>query len=424
VPRPVLKNPATWFGATVPLIMLISAANNFPGFRVTSSWESVLSASGVGVTLAAPVLAAGAAAATGSSERWLRAIEFAASRELLTRVLMSIWPLIAGAACGYVLVVWVFVNGSSPQGFVPRAALVVVAFVCSVVVSTLVGSGVGLLLPSAVAVPLAGVGSYVTVVLALIVGEPSSGNLLGYSMFTSPQSLSSEIAATAFVSPLLLALACILAFATAAIRRRTIAVAMSIAVIGAGYAGAATVAAGLDFPPVVARDAGEMRCADELCLWPELEGERERLRGILSGVDAVLAEEGIARPGVVSAKITPTPEDGFLTATPDLEWDVEPGTPGRYAMWALAIGLQRSAACTHGEVPTGDQYREADRAVAALGIALGVPVDLASVPYRSDLLEESAGWGAADVYATLRIETSAEGFAVYRDWLEEEKPCM
>jgi hypothetical protein len=424
---PLLKNPATWFGALVPPILLVSAANNFSSFRVTSSWEAVLSAAGIGITLAAPVLAAGAAAASGSSERWRRSVGLATTRMLARRLFSSVWPLIAAGIVGYLLVTALFVSGSEPHGLVPRAGLVVLAFTSCVIVSTMIGGGIGLILPSAVAVPVSAIGSYVAVVIPLVNGEPESGNLLGYSIFTSPQSLSTQVLPMAYATPVVLAIGVVLAVVVAGIARRAVAVVLTLAVLATAFFSASAIARSIPFPPVGLRDAAELNCAGDdptVCLWPEMLDERAATGDLARALSESAREQGIDVPATITMQIPAFPDDGFLSATSDLVWAIEPSISPDEAAVAFAFGLQRSAACVHGAIPTDTEYREADRAVFSLAIALGAAPDIVARPYRSDLVDQVAGSGPVAIYETLGLEKPSDGFAVYRHWLEEEKPCL
>lgn len=427
VPRPLLKNPATWFGAAVPPVLLVSAANNFTGFRVTSSWEAVLSAAGIGITLAAPVLASGAAAASGGSERWRRAVGLASTRSLLHRLLVSVWPLIMWAMIGYALVAALFTSASDPHGMVPRAGLVALTFGSCVLVSTLLGGGIGLLLPSVIAVPVSAIGSYAAVVLPLVNGDPRSGNFFGYSIFTSPQSLSSQVLPVAYAAPAVLALALLVAVLAASVARRATAFLLTLALLGVGFGGASELAGRLPFPPTGPRDATELGCQGDsprVCLWPELVDEKESMIELAANLSESLSKQGIVVPATITMQVPPYPDDGFLSATPDLVWEIEPSIPRDYAIVAFALGLQRSASCVHGEVPSETEYRSADRAVFSLAIALGAAPVAVARPHRSDLVDQVEGSSAAAILEALGIETPNEGFSVYRDWLTEEKPCL
>ncbi len=323
---PVFSNASFWAGSGAVPVMVLAVAIDVPGFVAPlPTWESVVATSGMGFALAGPVAAAGSAVAVATARQWRAGSGTRPTRPVWQQVLQRIWPAWLALIVGFGICLVSVATATSPDTGGDQLVAVVVAVASAVSIPVIAGAMVGCSVTAVVAGPLTLIVGYAISAFGLV--DPaliSLGVLGGTWLPHATQSLDASISPALLIGPPLafLALAAMLRVAD---RRRILA-------RGAALLGVVAVVGGMLASPLmdvrapgtVARSASALHCVGvdvELCLWPEVERDRDELTTHIAAFNAVLERAALPTPSTV----TPHPEgaaDLFLSTrvTDPADW--------------------------------------------------------------------------------------------------------
>jgi hypothetical protein len=403
----------------VAVIQVVSAAQNFPGLTTTTTWDAVFAAAGIGLTLTAPALVMSSAAIMAPTEHWIRRAGMLPALSMFTRWRHSVW-LILGAAIGtYIALIAVFAWNSSPTFFAIRSLVNVVAFIAATVTMSAIGAILGAVLPTAVAVTAAALGTYAFIAVSLTTGAPVAANLLGLGLSVAPLTISTQSPFIAALPPLILAITLALALWLSGNGRRSTSVAVLLTSAGLVLGG--VVAQATPFPTIAPRAVSELQCNEQhVCLWPELDSERGSLDRTAATLIASLDAIHIKHPMRITNVVVYA--DWPRSATPTIEWGVEPGMSSSESIAKFAVGVQRSATCDSGAVPSEIDATAGDRALLALAAAWGANPSSVTSELISDRAASLDSVSDSTLTTAFDLPTSND-IATYAEWAESEKPC-
>jgi hypothetical protein len=403
----------------VAAIQVVSAAQNFPGLITTPTWDAVFAAAGIGLTLTAPVLAMSSAAIMAPKEHWIRRAGMWPALSMLTRWWHSVWLILAAATGTYFALIAMFAWNSSPTFFAIRSLVNVVAFIAATVTMSAIGAILGAVLLTAVAVTVAALGTYAFVAVSLTTGIPVASNLLGLGLSVAPLTISTQSPFIAALPPLFLAITLVLVLWLSGNGRRSTSVAVLLTTAGLVLGG--VVAQVTPFPTIEPRAVSELQCNEQhVCLWPELDSERTSLDRTATTLVASLDAAHIKHPTRITNVVVYA--DWPRSATPTIEWAVEPGMSRSESIAKFAVGVQRSATCDSGAVPSELDAIAGDRALLALAAAWGANLSSVTNELISDRAASLDSASDATLNAAFDLPTSND-IAIYAEWAESEKPC-
>lgn len=415
--RPRLTNPGTWFALLIPPVMVVSLANNIPGFVAPPTWEAVLAASGIGLTLASPLAAAGAAWSVSPLERTIRTAPLGSVRSFMARTKANTFALLLGLGAGYVACLLLVIGATHPAWGEARQLVILIPLAAMALTAICIGALIGRAMPSMIAVPLALILQYVVVAVPLVTTDLElARNVLGFGLPLSLQTVHQQFQPAAMVAPTIVfgGVFVAVAFTSRLLNGMSI-LAGSGAILG-GLALAAVTALGSDVPPVQERSSDELACESskgtEVCLWPEFGADADALREWAIDARSIVSAHGVSVPTrIESSELVPT--------TTYLAWGVAPGDPVEIQKISFAAGIQALESCPEKPSSMEEFNRELD-ALAALSIALGADPDIVAQLGMVDDADSGAG-----VREALGLDSANDGFDLYVAWsAENERICQ
>lgn len=414
---PLLSNPAFWTGLAGVPVMVLAVANDVPGFAAPlQTWESVIAASGLGLALAGPVAAAGAAVAVATARGWRATSGIRPTRMLWQRVLQRVWPAWLAVLVGYGICLALVAGGTAPLANGDRPIATLVAVIAATAIPAVAGGIVGGFVTSVLVGPLVLIGGYAIAAFGLVgSGLAWLGVLGGTWIPHAIRSLDEAIAPGLLIAPplLLAVLLALLLFAGAQARWLRLLAVVSVGVVGAGAL--ALPVSSVQPPGSLERSGSALVCAEdsfELCLWPEVEPDRAEIRTRVTAYDAVLEGIQLPRPSL----LTPLP-----TTPRALRLSTEPGETAGVTAVRFGESYVRSLACVDptgafpvaaGAPETMEEIVDMHRASGTLAVALGGDPALAAA---------ASGWspdsGVAPL-AHLRIDSQQAGLAAFIEWAD------
>ncbi|TXK19313.1 hypothetical protein [Homoserinibacter sp. GY 40078] len=338
-------------------------------------------------------------------------------RPLISRIIRINAPIIVFAVFGYSTSLILVAEATRPVWVGPASATVVVAYGAMLLIFILIGGFLGLILPTALAVPTALLGSYLIVALPLVNDDlPVIRASFGFGLPIALMSMDQQIQVAAIIGPLVVLVICLALFILAEVRRTLIRIAGQLGAIAAGVLVLTTLAGAIDVPPTEPRAGAEAACEGahpRVCLWPEFAPLRDQLVQETQLLSTRLAAHDLDVPTLVTTSTMLAKEDGAVL------WDILPDDDQNTRTLFFAFGYQLRESCI--DTPkTLEQAESGERAAFGLAIALGANPQAIATPGSSPLFDTISIPAKSDeVLAAIGISSAEDGFSVYKRWRED-----